>query len=221
MNSESTRHSSLHRLYFRFLDNEDSAGFIQAVSARYSVATLERLAEYGQFHARRAAILALSLVGDYRQNSILGRALVDDDRGVRMLADNGIRELWRRDGNPRQRHLLARMVRLNLSRRADEVLRIGHDLIEEVPWFAEVWNQRAIALYHLKGYEASANDCHQTLELNPYHFPAAVGMAHCYLEMQEGFAALECFRRALKLNPDLEDVRLQVDFLQRSLEERS
>ncbi len=221
MNSESTRHSNLHRLYFRFLDNEDAAGFIQSVSARYTVSTLERLAAFGQFQARRAAILALSLVGDYRQNAALGKALVDDDRGVRMLADNGIRELWRRDGNPRQRHLLARMVRLNLSRRSHEVLKVGNELIEQVPWFAEVWNQRAIAHYHLKRYEDSANDCHQTLELNAYHFPAAVGMAHCYLEMQEGFAALECFRRALKLNPDLEDVRLQVDYLQKTLEERS
>jgi hypothetical protein len=38
--------------------------------------------------------------------------------------------------------------------------------------------------------------------------------------MQEGFAALECFRRALRLNPDLEDVRVQVDYLARTLEER-
>ena len=221
MNSETIRHSSLHRLYYQFLDNEDSAGFIRAVTARYTLATLERLAAYGSFHARRAAVLAISFVGDYRQNSILGRSLLDSDRGVRLLADNGIREIWRRDGNQHQRQTLARLVRLNLARNSHEALRVAESLIDEVPWFAEVWNQRAIAFYHLRDYEASANDCHQTLELNPYHFPAAVGMAHCYLELQEGFAALECFRRALRLNPDLEDVRLQVDYLQKSLEERS
>jgi hypothetical protein len=31
-------------------------------------------------------------------------------------------------------------------------------------------------------------------------------------------AALENFRRALRLHPDLEDVRLQIDYLQRTLE---
>jgi hypothetical protein len=43
-------------------------------------------------------------------------------------------------------------------------------------------------------------------------------MGHCYLEMDDPFAALECFRRAVKLNPDLEDVRAQIDYLQRTLE---
>ena len=45
-------------------------------------------------------------------------------------------------------------------------------------------------------------------------------MAHCYLELGDGFAALECFRRALKLNPDMEGVRAQVQYLERSLEEK-
>ena len=80
------------------------------------------------------------------------------------------------------------------------------------------WNQRAIAYFHLRRCDESANDCHQTLELNPYHFGAADGMAHCYLEMNDAFAALECFRRALRLNPDMEGVRVQVEYLQRSLE---
>ena len=43
-------------------------------------------------------------------------------------------------------------------------------------------------------------------------------MAHCYLEFDEPVAALENFRRALRLNPDLEDVRVQIEYLQRALE---
>ena len=35
----------------------------------------------------------LSLMGDYSSNAVLGRALVDRDRGVRTIAENGIREL--------------------------------------------------------------------------------------------------------------------------------
>lgn len=219
MTPETARAPRLDQLYYRFLDNEDSADFIRTVSQRYSTAALARLAEFGRFTTRRAATLALSFVGDYRHSAVLGRRLVDSDRGVRMLADNGLRELWSRDGNTHQRHALASIARLVLSRRYEEAVRRATRLIDEAPWFAEVYNQRAIALFQLQRYEESANDCHQTLELNAYHFPAAVGMAHCYLELEEGFAALECFRRALRLNPDLEDVRAQVDFLQRTLEE--
>ena len=47
--------------------------------------------------------MALGFVGDFSQNAALGRALHDRDRGVRLLADNGIRQLWRRDGE----HVLA------------------------------------------------------------------------------------------------------------------
>jgi tetratricopeptide (TPR) repeat protein len=204
--------------YLRFLDSEDSAGFIRTIAQRYTLPSLERLAEMGRTNSRRGAILALSFLGDYRQNATLGRAMHDDDRGVRMLADNGVRELWRRDGNISQRRALANISRLNMAERFTDVVRLATRLIDEAPWFAEIWNQRAIALFNLRNFEASANDCHQTLELNPYHFPAAVGMGHCYLEMEDGLAALECFRRALKLNPDLEEVRAQVDYLQRSLE---
>jgi tetratricopeptide (TPR) repeat protein len=209
----------LEFLYFRYLDNEDSAGYIRAVSQRYTLSTLERLTERGRFQSRRAAALAISYLGDFRQNAVLGRALQDPDRGVRMLADNGLRELWRRDGNLRQRRQLADIMRRNVARQAADVLTLATRLIDSAPWFAEAWNQRAIANFQLQRFEQSANDCHQTLELNPYHFPAAIGMAHCYLEMDETLPALECFRRALKLNPDLEEVRAQADYLQRTWDE--
>ena len=47
----------------------------------------------------------------------------------------------------------------------------------------------------------------------------ALGVAHCYLEMGEGFAALDYFRRAVELNPNLEEVRGQIEYLQQALEE--
>jgi tetratricopeptide (TPR) repeat protein len=184
------------------------------------MATLQRLSERGAPVLRRAAILAIGFLGDFTHNGILGRALHDNDRAVRLLADNSIRQLWQRDGNIRQQQQLRLAVRLNHSQQHGEALLVASTLIAEAPWFAEAWNQRAIAHFAAKRFEDSANDCHQTLELNPYHFGAAVGMAHCYLEMEDPFAALECFRRSVKLNPDLEDVRVQIDYLERSLEGR-
>jgi cytochrome c-type biogenesis protein CcmH/NrfG len=43
-------------------------------------------------------------------------------------------------------------------------------------------------------------------------------MGHAYLELQNTVSALECFRRALRLNPDLEGVRVQVAQLSRTAE---
>jgi tetratricopeptide (TPR) repeat protein len=91
-------------------------------------------------------------------------------------------------------------------------------LIEEAPGIAEAWNQRAVAYDLLQDAAHSIRDCHQALELNPYHFAAALGMAHCYLRLGKARQALEAFRRALRLNPNLEAARAQMVRLQRTLE---
>jgi len=214
------RRPILHRFYRRFLDEEDSAAFIKAVSQNYTTASLERLAEDGSRTSRRAAVLALGFIGSYESNAVVGRALCDSDRGVRMLAENGIRQIWCRAGNEVQRRQLGVVIHLNVSKQYEEAIDKASELIEQAPWFAEVWNQRAVAHYKTGHRKESIRDCHQALEINPYHFGAAAGMGQCYLEMHDTAAALECFRRALRLNPDLEGVRAQVVHLQRTIEGR-
>lgn len=213
-----SRRPTLQRLYHRYLETEETATFVREVSQHYLLSTLERLACGGDYVSRRAAVMAVGFLGDYSHNAVLGRAMSDRDRGVRLLADSGIRQLWRRDGNLPQQRTLARICRLNQNEQYDDVIREAGDLIDEAPWFAEAWNQRAVGYFATRRFEDAANDCHQTLELNAYHFGAAIGMAHCYLHLDEPFAALENFRRALRLNPDLEDVRGQIDMLERALE---
>jgi len=203
--------------YNRYLSNNDCAIFVRRVGRRYSNATLERLLMIGDHVTRRAAALAISLLGGYESNAALGRALVDRDRGVRTIADSGIRELWYRTGSHEQREALRRVMELNEERRHDEAIHLATKLIQEAPSIAEAWYQRGMAHYHLGQYEAAIRDCYQALEINPYHFSAAAGMGQCYLLQDNPIAALESFRRALRLNPGLEEVRTQVVRLQRSL----
>jgi tetratricopeptide (TPR) repeat protein len=139
---------------------------------------------------------------------------------VRLLAENGIRELWNRDGSVEQQHQLQAIARLNNCCRFDRAVGQATRLIQEADGFAEAWNQRAIALYQMERFRESARDCHETLRRNPYHFPAAVGLGHCHLELFDAVAALDSFRAALAINPDMENVRAQVGYLQRSLEGR-
>ncbi len=213
------QHALLVENYQRYLATGESGAFVSQTADRYTLGTLERLAAFGARDARRAATLALGLMADFSSNATLGKALTDGDRGVRLLAENGIRDLWYRDGTVEHRWRLQDIIRRNGAGQCDTVIRLATELIEEVPWFAEAWNQRAIAYFQGCEFRNSANDCQQTLELNPYHFGAAVGMGQCYLELNDGWAALECFRRAVRLNPSLEAVRMQIDHLHRALEE--
>jgi tetratricopeptide (TPR) repeat protein len=203
--------------YNRYLTNNDCTMFIKRVSRRYVNTTLERLLVMGDHVTRRAAVLALSLIGDYTSNAVLGRALVDRDRGVRTIAETGIRELWCRIGTRPQQEMLREVSDLNDQRQHSEAAQLATELIHNSPWIAEAWCQRGTAYYHLGQYDAAIRDCHQALEINPYHFTAAAGMGQCYMLQENPVAALEAFRRALRLNPGLEEVRAQVVRLQRSL----
>src|SRR3954468_4968597 len=120
--------------YNRYLTNNDCAMFIKRVARRYSSGTLERLVASGDHITRRAAALALSLVGDYSSNAVLGRALVDRDRGVRTIAECGIRELWCRVRGRDERHTLRLVVGLNDERRYADAARLASKLIQDSPW---------------------------------------------------------------------------------------
>jgi tetratricopeptide (TPR) repeat protein len=207
----------LESLYHWYLDDADTARFMSRVSAAYTIGTLERLAACGGRITRRAAVLALGALADYESNSVLGRALNDADRGVRMLAENGLRSLWCRWGDDSQRHRLGLVIRANSARRHREAIERATPLIGEAPAFAEAWNQRAIAYFATGRCAESIDDCKQALEVNPYHFGAAAGMGQCYLQLGRPRMALESLRRALLLNPDLEGVRANVVALERSL----
>ncbi len=216
--SDATRLPFLTLLYQQYLASQDSAAFIRKVSQAYTQGTLERLANHGSPDVRRSAVLALGFLGNYEANHAMGRALVDDDRTVRMLAENGIRNLWNRAGTQEHCQELAVAIRLNTAQQYRQASERATRLIQEAPWFAEAWNQRAVARFALGEYEPSINDCHQALEINPYHFAAASGMGQAYLHLGDHISALESFRRALRLNPNLEGARAQIARLTKIIE---
>lgn len=219
MSSKSPRCPLLLVFYEQYLDHQDSANFIRLVSESYACGTLERLTRSPVREIRRGAVLALGFLGDYESNHPLGRAMLDDDRTVRTLAEDAIRKVWMRMGTAEEQQAIAMIERLNLAQQYPEAIVRSSALIEEAPWFAEAWNQRAVAEFNLGQFAESIRDGHQALEINPYHFPAATSMGHAYLELDNPVSALECFRRALRLNPDLEGVRSKVVQLTRQVED--
>ncbi len=218
MSGNVPRTAFLAACYQRYLDHQDTSAFVQQVSVRYTSGTLERLAEHPDRVVRRGAVLALGYLADYESNPVMGRALVDEDRTVRLLAESGIRNVWTRLGTAAQRQAVVILIRYNTAQHYQEAIRRATLLIDEAPWLPEPWNQRAVAWFALGKYAESIQDCLQALELNPYHFAAAAGMGQAQLQLHQPSEALECFRRALRLNPGLEGARVQVARLTRLVE---
>lgn len=219
MSTEHARQPLITQLYEAFLENGDAVGFVDGLMRHYTAGTLERLAGHAQREIRRAAVFALGHVAEYSANPTLGRAMLDEDRTVRTLADAAIRKVWLRIGTKAQRRALVLVARLNAAREYAKAVQHAQALIGKAPHLAEAWNQRATALYHQEQYAEAIRDCHEAMEINPYHFIAATTMAHAYMELDSYVSALESFRRALRLNPDLEGVRMQVVRLARLVEE--
>lgn len=203
--------------YERYLVDQNISSYVRSISNAYTVGSLERLVTTGDRSARRGAVLALSRMADYRSNTTLGRMLSDSDRGVRSLAETGIRRLWMRIGTPsQQRHLVAISEHLD-EQEYDRAAQLSTALVDDAPWIAQGWYFRGKAFFQLEQYNAAVQDCHQALEINAYHFLAASVMGQAYQLQENPVAALEAFRRALRLNPSMEEVRAQVIHLQRTL----
>ena len=94
MGETKRKRPTIHQLYRRFLEQEESANYIRAVSQVYTLSTLHRLALGGDRVSRRAATLAISYLGGRESVETVGRCLRDDDRVVRLLAEDGIRGVW-------------------------------------------------------------------------------------------------------------------------------
>lgn len=193
--------------YESFLRDHDLERFRQRVSLRYTEATLAGLIDAGSTQSRRAAVLALGLVGSYATNATVARALRDSDPVVRDLAYGALWAIWFRADTPENNESLRQIRTCNSRQQFEEAVELATHLILKTPKFAEAYNQRAIA-YFLQGrFSESAADCQRTLELNPYHFGALGGLTQCQVELDQKREAIQSLRRALRLQPYEKGIR--------------
>ena len=185
-------------------DNRDGLeDFGRKVQAKYTEATLSRLLTSGDPRCRRAAVVALGLVGTMAVNGAVASMLQDRDRLTRYLASDALWAIWSRGYSERYNRELQRLLQQSDLRAKlaglDRLVRRASD-------FAEAFNQRAILYYRLGKFRKAIADCERVMRLNPHHFGAAAGMAQCYLKLNKPRAALRSFRVALAINPNLDDV---------------
>jgi tetratricopeptide (TPR) repeat protein len=203
--------------YFEeFLRDRDAETFRARILARYTEGTLARLVQSGAESPRRAAVLALGLIGSYESNPVVARALRDRDPVVRRLAHNALWAIWFRADTPENNAELDRVRVLLNQGMADEAIERATTLIHRSPRFAEAYNQRAIAYYGLRRFPDSAADCRRVIERNPFHIGALAGLGKCYIEMGLRDEALATFRRAYELQPFDDDLKSTIQVLEAS-----
>jgi tetratricopeptide (TPR) repeat protein len=160
---------------------------------------------------RRRGALGLSTTGRMGDAPVLVGALRDPDDTVRTIAEEALWTVWSRSGDARVDELFKRgMSEMNGEHLSDAIATFTK-IIETKPDFAEGWNKRATAYYLAGEYRLSLADCDEVIKRNPQHFGALSGYGQIYLQLDQPDKALEYFRRALTVNPNLEGVQTMIE----------
>lgn len=129
------------------------------------------------------------------------QALKDSDETVRNQATGEFWHMWFHQKGVQSAQRLIESQTLVEAERNDEAKAMLDQLILAQPDFAEAWNRRAVLHYMQGDYPAAIDDCQQTLELVPHHFGALHGLGLCYAAVGNYRDAIQCFRRALEIQP--------------------
>ncbi|MCV0425826.1 MAG: tetratricopeptide repeat protein [Roseibium sp.] len=141
-----------------------------------------------------------------------------DDPKTAERAAREIQAIWMESGSATVDVLMSRAGRAIQAE--DHALAL--DLLDVVvvlrPSFAEGWNRRATVHYMREDFGKSLVDIERTLALEPRHWGALSGLA--IIQRRLGFEteALGTFKRALEVNPSLENAAKAIEDLEKEAE---
>jgi tetratricopeptide (TPR) repeat protein len=168
----------------------------------------------------RLLVVAAALAGpamadqkDERLDKLFDALLAAGSPQEAQLAERMIWSVWLESGSPTVDLLMQKGVAAMSEGDVEPALAMFNAVIELAPDYAEGWNKRA-TLYFLMGrLEESIADCQRTLKLEPRHFGALSGLGMIYAQLGQDAKALDAYRRALAVDPQLVRERAEVERL--------
>ncbi|HVT90854.1 MAG TPA: tetratricopeptide repeat protein [Tepidisphaeraceae bacterium] len=195
------------------LERKDLPGLLGLLKRLWTAEQMVSLLASRHCDARKVAALSLSLVGCDKCLPALAQQLKDPDPMVNQMAEHAMWSIWFRGGSQEANHHVCRGAKA--IDRGDYAHAITHfdQAIQICPNFPEAYNQRALVKYLMEQYPCSIADCKRAVELMPIHFGAWAGMGHCYAHQNQLPQAVECYQKALSINPHMCQVRQTIDEL--------
>ena len=110
---------------------------------------------------------------------------------------------WNHSGSPSMDFLAHRADAAMAEQDYEAAMVFLNDLVRLAPDFAEGWNKRATLHFVLEDYGRSLDDIARTLKLEPRHFGALSGLGIILDRVGDKPGALEAYRRAVEIHPNL------------------
>jgi tetratricopeptide (TPR) repeat protein len=129
-----------------------------------------------------------------------------------------IERIWLDSGSATVDLLVERAGYFVQNEEPDLALRVLDTVVSIDPDYAEGWYERAMVHFIKEDFRRALTDLRQALALEPQHFKAIVALGAIMQELGNKKAALDAYRRALRVHPFLPAAKQAVEELKREVE---
>jgi tetratricopeptide (TPR) repeat protein len=136
------------------------------------------------------------------------------------LVEGRIWALWLASGSDTTDLLMSRVKSAIDNKDTALAIKLLDAVTRLKPDYVEGWNRRATLRFAEKDYGGALADIREVLAREPRHFGALSGLGVIMQELGEDKLALEAFRRALAVNPNLQKIPDFVKTLSEKVEGR-
>ena len=145
--------------------------------------------------------------------------IAPDDASAKAIEDR-IWAVWVSSGSDTCNLLMSRVKAATENKDYDLAIRLLDSVIALKPGYVEAWNRRATVYYLKQDYGHAIADIAEVLAREPRHFGALSGLGLMLQDIGDDKHALEAFRKALAIDPHLDNLPEIVKTLTEKVEGR-
>jgi tetratricopeptide (TPR) repeat protein len=169
--------------------------------------------------APRAGVVRAASVSPHADelDALFARLKVASDAGEAGKIEARIWELWLDSGDPHVNQLMDYAIAAVDAHAYGLAINYLDTVIVTKPDYAEGWNKRATVYWLMHDYDKSLADIASTLALEPRHWGALAGLGMIMRDLGANQKAVDAFKQALAIDPNLDDVKVGLELLEDKL----
>ena len=156
----------------------------------------------------------------YSLDTLFAALKIAPDEASAKAIENRIWAAWIESGSDTCDLLMTRVKDAIEEKDYDLAIRLLDSIIAIKPGYVEAWNQRATVYYLKDDYPHAVADIAEVLAREPRQFGALAGLGLMLQDIGDDKDALEAYRRALVIDPHLENIPDVVKTLTEKVEGR-
>ena len=156
----------------------------------------------------------------YNLDTLFGALKIAPDEASAKAIEDRIWAVWIVSGSDTCDLLMSRVKVATDEKDYDLAIKVLDSIIVIKPDFVEAWNRRATVYYLKQDYGNALADIREVLVREPRHFGALAGLGMILQDMGDDRHALEAYRRALVIDPHLQNLSDVVKTLTEKVEGR-